>query len=102
MTLTGDCSNWQAWYERLPRPGKPSLNITGRCTFPTPGYSVKLILVETQGTTYIVERIVQEPTGPQPQVLHAVDVYYREETDVMYEKVHIRPDEVSVPVGVAP
>src|SRR2546423_1594135 len=99
MALTGNCDNWQAWYDGLPGPATPSLIITGRCTFPTPGYSVTLKPVETQGATYTVERIVQEPTGPQPQVLHAVDVYYRAETDGMSEKVYIRPDDVSVPVG---
>ena len=41
MSLSkGECSDWKAWHDRMPG-SKPTLHVTGKCLFPTAGYSVE-------------------------------------------------------------
>ena len=96
----GECSDWAAWHDHMP-PGPPTLHVTGKCTFPTEGYSVELRPADPQGINpkiYILERIVHEPTGPVADVITDVPVHYQEQTDTEYDEVHIQPDDVHVEV----
>lgn len=98
--VLGDCSAWKAWHDRMPG-SQATLHITGQCTFPTGGYAVELRPMAPQGINpkiYILNKIVNEPTGPVPQVLTVVDVSYLENTDATYEQVHILPDDELIPV----
>jgi hypothetical protein len=84
-------------------PGPPTLRVTGKCTFPTEGYSVELRPADPQGINqriYILNRIVHEPTGNVAQVVTEVEVRYEEKTDKEYDEVHILPDDVHVKVEI--
>ena len=97
---TGKCTDWEAWHDRMPG-GPATLHVTGKCEFPTDGYSVELRPVEPQGinpAVYMLERIVHEPTGPVPEVITTEDVHYTEHTESRYTHVHILPDNVTVEV----
>jgi hypothetical protein len=98
--LAGTCSDWSAWHDHQP-PGPPVLHVRGECEFPTAGYSVELRRREPQGINpkdLLLNRLVQEPSGPVAQVVTVVEARYREETDFEYDTVTIFPDGVSVPV----
>jgi hypothetical protein len=98
--LAGNCREWSAWHDHQP-PGPPVLHVRGECEFPTAGYSVELRRREPQGINpkdLVLNRIVQEPSGPVAQVVTVVEARYQEETDFEYETVTILPDGVSVPV----
>ena len=100
MGSQGKCSGWAALHDIQPvKP--PTLYVTGKCTFPTAGYSVELRPQVQPGINpaiYILDKIVHEPTGPVNQVLTRVDVRYSEKTDAHYKEVYILPDDVHVPV----
>ncbi len=96
----GNCRDWSAWHDHQP-PAPPVLHVRGECEFPTAGYSVELRRREPQGINpkdLVLNRIVQEPSGPVAQVVTVVEARYQEETDFEYETVTILPDGVSVPV----
>jgi hypothetical protein len=80
---------------------EPTLHVTGKCVFPTAGYSVKLESVEI-GTNppqmLQLNRIVDSPEGLVPQVVTEVEVYYSEDTNAAYTEVNILPDELTIPV----
>ena len=95
-----ECSDWKAWLD--PMPGSEStLHVTGKCVFPTAGYSVKLEPVEI-GTNppgiLQLNRIVDSPVGPVSQVVTEVEVHYSEDTNAAYREVNILPDELTIPV----
>jgi hypothetical protein len=97
---TSTCGDWHAWHDRMPGK-KPTLHVTGVCTFPTAGYSVELRPKEPQGINpaiYMLEKVVTKPTIPVPEVITDVPVYYREQTGAAYKEVHILPDDAHVPV----
>jgi hypothetical protein len=97
---TSNCGDWHAWHDRMPGK-KPTLHVTGVCTFPTAGYSVELRAKQPQGINpaiYMLEKVVIKPTTPVPDVITDVPVYYREQTDAAYKEIHILPDDVLVPV----
>jgi hypothetical protein len=79
---------------------EPTLHVTGKCVFPTADYSVKLEPMEI-GTNppgiLQLNRIVDSPKGPVPQVVTEVEVRYSEDTDAAYTEVNILPD-VTIPV----
>ena len=89
-----DCRDWKAWHDRMP--GKePTLHVTATCTFPTPGYEVRLEPFEPQGANpadYLLLMVVSEPSGPQPEVITDVPVNYVEETEDHYDTISIQPD----------
>jgi hypothetical protein len=89
-----DCSDWYASHDHMP-PGPKKLHVTGKCTFPTAGYSVELKPADPQGINpeiYLLEKIVTEPTGPAATVITTVEVQYDEQTDTEYKQVQIIPD----------
>lgn len=96
----GNCHNWSAWHDRQP-PGPHTLHVRGECEFPTAGYSVDLRRRKPQGINLkdlLLDRVVNEPSGPAPQAVPVVEARYEEETDFEYVTVTILPDGVSVPV----
>jgi len=90
----GQCGNWYARQDFMPG-STPTLRVTGRCTFGTPGYTVVLKRAEPQGINpriLILDKVVTPPTGIVTQVVTTIDVSYEEETSTKYEQVQIRPD----------
>lgn len=99
-TIAGKCSGWQAWHDRMPG-GPATLHVKGECTFPTSGYKVKLVPHVPQGinpTIYILDRVVQVPTGVVSQIVTTLKVEYEEKTNAHYQEVYIEPDGVTIPV----
>ena len=95
-----NCSDWYASHDHKP-PGPKTLHVTGKCKFPTGGYSVELKPAEPQGINpkiYILDKIVNTPTKPVPDVITTVEVRYDEKTETEYDQVHIRPDDVTLDV----
>jgi hypothetical protein len=96
----GTCHDWYASHDHMP-PGPKTLSVTGTCTFPTSGYSVKLRRHEPQGINpmdLLLDKIVTPPTGPVLQVITNVAVRYEEITDVEYDTVTILPGGPSITV----
>lgn len=96
----GNCSDWKAWHDFQP-PGPATLYVTGKCTFPTSGFSVELKPHVPPGinpSIYLLDKIVHKPTGPVNEVITTVDVRYEEKTKVHYVDVEILPDKINVPV----
>jgi hypothetical protein len=94
------CSDWKAWHDNQPV-APPTLFVTGKCTFPTSGYSVELkphIPPGFNPEIYILDKIVHKPSGPASDVITTVEVRYTEETRVHYTEVHILPDDAHVKV----
>ena len=42
------CKHWKAWYDVQPGTNPPTLHVTASCEFPTAGYTVELVPVETK------------------------------------------------------
>ncbi len=100
MSNGGKCFDWKALHDNQP-PGPATLRVTGKCTFPTSGYSVELKPRTPQGINpeiYMMDKIVHKPTGPVSQVETTVAVRYSEKTNTHYREVHILPDDIHVPV----
>jgi hypothetical protein len=96
----GECSDWKAWHDSQPV-SPPKLFVTGKCTFPTSGYSVELkphIPPGINPQIYILDKVVRKPSGPVTDVITTVKVRYEEETKAHHTEVHILPDDVHVPV----
>jgi hypothetical protein len=75
--------------------------MTGECTFPTDGYSVRLERAEPQGitpTVLLLERVVTPPSGVAAQIVSEEVVNYSEETRLSYTSVMIQPDGPLIPV----
>jgi hypothetical protein len=102
MKNSADCS-WEAILDLMPGPQrKPTLRVTGKCTFPTPGYTVTLVRHVPQGINpaiLLLDKIVTPPTGVVPQVITTIDVTpYVEQTEQRFTDVTILPDNTTVPV----
>ena len=96
----GDCTDWYASHDHMP-PGPKTLHVSGKCEFPTAGYSVELKPAEPQGINpkiYILDKIVHEPEKPGSDVITTVEVRYDEKTETEYDQVQIRPDGVTIEV----
>jgi hypothetical protein len=96
----GVCHDWTALHDHQP-PGPPVLWVSGRCRFPTAGYSVELRPHEPQGISaddLLLDRIVHAPTGAAAQIVTETEVSYREETDFDYKTVTILPDGPSIKI----
>jgi hypothetical protein len=100
-TANYQCSQWQATHDFMPGPQAPTLRVTGKCTFPTDGYSVRLKRAEPQGINpaiLLLERVVSPPSGAAAQVVSEEVVSYSEETSFPYTDVMIQPDGPVIPV----
>ena len=95
-----NCSDWYASHDHMP--GRPkTLHVSGKCEFPTAGYTVELKPASPQGINpkiYILNKIVTPPPGPAADVLTTVEVRYDEKTDTEYDQVQIEPDSVFIDV----
>lgn len=98
----GDCTDWNAWYNLQP-PGPATLYVTGRCTFPTAGYTVELRPLRDHEEERVLhlERVVTEPTMAVPQVITTLDVRYEEVTNAEYRFVLIHPGGIRLEVQEA-
>ena len=79
------------------------LHVTASCEFPTAGYTVELVPVqtkkaETHPEIYVLKRVVHKPEGMAAQVITEVPVDYKVETPTEYKELRIRPDRVRVQV----
>jgi hypothetical protein len=97
------CKHWKAWYDVQPGTNPPTLHVTASCKFPTAGYAVELVPVETKKAEqppemYELKRVVHKPEGMAAQVITEVPLDYKVETSTEYKEVRIRPDRVRVPV----
>lgn len=97
------CGNWSAWLDLMPG-DKPTLHVTGQCTFPSLGYQVELQRAVPQGVNpeiLLLRKVVTPPpsggvTGSQVETL---DVRYREQpAQNHYKQVQIEPDGVLLDV----
>jgi hypothetical protein len=96
------CGEWYAWYNTQPT-GPKSIHVAGMCTFPTSGYSVKLVPHVPAGFNpqiYLFDLVITRPTGKVSFIIRHVPMNYSENTDKLYESVQIEPDHVTVPVKV--
>jgi hypothetical protein len=99
------CKHWKAWQNLQPGMAPPTLHISGNCKFPTAGYIVELVRVETKNSAaypeiYVVKRVVHKPEGMVAQVITEVPVDYKVETSAKYNEVRIRPDRARVRVKI--
>jgi hypothetical protein len=99
----GECCDWKAWYTNL-SDDIGILHVTGRCKFPTDGFSVTLRAKPLQGINpgiYLLERYIIRPMGRIDRVETVVEVRYFEYTSFVYDFVHILPDGIDVKIGRA-
>ena len=85
------CTDWTAIHDFMP-PGPAHLTVSGKCTFPTPGYKVTLTKKVPQGiipAILLLEKTVTPPSGPQPDVVTTISVKYEEVTDHRYTEVEL-------------
>lgn len=97
----GSCRDWVAFRDLMPGPGRPTLIVTGRCTFPTSGWSVKLTPHIPQGVNphdLLLDRIVTPPTGPVLDVLTTIEVRYEDVENIDVDTVTILPDGPTIKV----
>lgn len=95
------CFNWEATHNFMPGTQSPTLHVTGKCTFPTDGYSVRLERAEPQGinpAVLLLDRVVTPPAGAAAPVMTEELVNYSEETSFTYTGVMIQPSGPLIPV----
>lgn len=95
------CKHWMAWHDVQPGTNPPTLHVTASCEFPTAGYTVELVPVQTKNAEaypemYVLKRVVHKPEGMAAQVITEVPVDYKVETSTEYKEVRIQPDRVRV------
>ena len=97
----GKCTGWQAVQDSQP-PLRPRLRVTGRCTFPTPGYKVTLKESVPQGINQhilLLTKTVTPPKGPVPQVLQTILVgFEKKNATTKYDSVTILPEGTTIKV----
>jgi len=97
------CKHWKAWHDVQSGTNPPTLHVTASCEFPTAGYTVELVPVQTKKAEmhpeiYVLKRVVHKPEGMAAQVITEVPLDYKVETPTEYKEVRIRPDRVRVRV----
>ena len=97
------CKHWKAWYDVQPGTNPPTLHVTASCEFPTAGYTVEFVPVQTKKAEmhpeiYVLKRVVHKPEGMAAQMITEVPLDYKVETSTEYKEVRIRPDRVRVRV----
>ena len=97
----GRCTNWQAVQNSEP-PLAPRLRVTGRCTFPTPGYKVTLKESVPQGINphiLLLTKTVTPPKGIVPQVQQTILVgFEKKNATTRYDAVTILPEVKTIKV----
>jgi hypothetical protein len=97
------CKHWKAWHDLQPGTNPPTLHITATCEFPTAGYTVELVPVQTKNAAthpeiYVLKRVVHKPEGMAAQVITEVPIDYKVETPTEYKEVRIWLEKVRVRV----
>jgi hypothetical protein len=97
------CKHWKAWHDLQPGTNPPTLHITATCEFPTAGYTVELVPVQTKNAAthpeiYVLKRVVHKPEGMAAQVITEVPIDYKVGTPTEYKEVRIWPEKVRVRV----
>jgi hypothetical protein len=97
------CKHWKAWHNLQPGTTPPTLHVSASCQFPTAGYTVELVPVQTKNADshpqiYVLKKVVHKPEGMAAQVITDVPLDYKVETSTEYKEVRIRPDRVRVRV----
>jgi hypothetical protein len=98
--MAWECQDWNAIHDHMP-PGPATLRVSGECRMPTPGYRCELKIHEPQGTNpkdLLLDLVVSEPTGPQPEVVTPCEVRFETDTETEYETVSIIDVELGIPV----
>jgi hypothetical protein len=97
----GKCRDWRAVQDSRP-PLTPRLRLTGKCTFPTPGYKVTLKESVPQGINpriLLLTKTVTPPKGIQPQVLQTILVgFEKNNATTQYDSITILPEVETVKV----
>lgn len=97
----GRCTDWRAVQDTR-APLTPRLRVTGRCTFPTPGYKVTLKESVPQGTNphiLLLTKTVTPPKGLQPQVEQTILVgYEKNNATTQYTSITILPEVKTIKV----
>jgi len=97
----GNCTDWQAVQDSRP-PLTPRLRVTGRCTFPTPGYKVTLKESVPQGINphiLLLTKTVTPPKGVQPQVQQTILIgFEKKNSTTRYDSVTILPEVKTIKV----
>jgi len=86
-----NCTDWTAIHDFMP-PGPARLTVRGKCTFPTPGYTVTLKKKVPQGINpaiLLLDKTVTPPSGPRSDVVTTIDVKYEEVTNYRYTEVEL-------------
>lgn len=96
------CGDWNAWSDRMPGK-KPTLHVTGLCTFPTGGYKVSLKRAVPPGINLkilVLKLRIIKPTGVVTQQITKQQAIFTEQTNQVFTDVQIDPDNVTVPVKI--
>ena len=83
----GNCAEWRAWYTDKSEAGAV-LHVSGRCKFPSPGFSVLLEPLPLQGINphiLLLQRRVSSPIGRKRAHEAFVEVHYSSFTSFTYE-----------------
>jgi hypothetical protein len=100
LSSTGRCTGWRAVLDHEP-PLPWRLRVTGRCTFPTPGYKVTLKEAVPQGINphiLLLRKTVTPPKGVVIQIPQTVDVTFTKKTKTEYTRVTILPEVLTIKV----
>jgi hypothetical protein len=100
MKDVNKCGGWNATFHSE-RYGSGELKVHGECTFPTPGFKVHLEKKSPQGINpaiLLLEKIVEAPTGIEPQRVVTIPVSFAEHTNTQYDEVQILPDGTRIEV----
>jgi len=95
-----NCTDWTAIHDFMP-PRPARLRVHGKCTFPTPGFTVSFKPHVPQGINPVIlllDKVVTPPSGPEPDVVTTIDVQYEEQTDKHYTEVEVLPDKAKIKV----
>lgn len=99
--VVGKCTGWRAVQDNMP-PGPATLTVTGRCTFPTPGYKVTLRQAVPQGINpaiLLLKKTVRRLPGIWPQVVTTILVkFVKKKVKIKYTHVTILPEGTTVKV----
>ena len=103
MADTCECHDWKAWHDRMPG-STPTLHVTGSCTCPREGFTIRLEKQEPQGINpkdLLLRLEISEGEGGYGGYGGGgteQQVEFEEQTDFEYETVTILPDGGTVKV----
>ena len=99
-TMDWTCSDWSATNDHQPI-GPVTLRVIGECEMPTPGFRCELKKHQSQGISredLLLDLVIAEPTGGQPEVITPCSVRFELETETEYKTVSIVDGAHGIPV----